>query len=124
MHQQAVATEAGADVYRRLVDIADQMPLAAVRPNGEATIEDYEEADGARDEEAARAAAYRRADAHRPDHGGEPGRHHRGRRENHPADGPAARAAADDRANPWQASPAGSCCSHGPTVAFGSPRAP
>ena len=52
MHQQAVTTEAEADVYRRLVDIADQMPLAAVRPNGEATIEDYEEADGARDEEA------------------------------------------------------------------------
>jgi dihydroxy-acid dehydratase len=50
-HLQAVAAEAGCDVdvYRLFEELADQVPLlAAVRPNGEAAIEDFEDAGGAR----------------------------------------------------------------------------
>jgi dihydroxy-acid dehydratase len=50
-HLQAVAAEAGCDVdvYRLFERLADQVPLlAAVRPNGEHSIEQFEDAGGAR----------------------------------------------------------------------------
>ncbi|HUZ37635.1 MAG TPA: dihydroxy-acid dehydratase [Streptosporangiaceae bacterium] len=50
-HLQAVAAEAGCpvDVYRLFEDLADGVPLvSAIRPNGEAPIEDFEDAGGAR----------------------------------------------------------------------------
>ncbi|MBV9852901.1 MAG: dihydroxy-acid dehydratase [Streptosporangiaceae bacterium] len=50
-HLQAVAAEAecGADVYRLFESLADRVPLlTAVRPNGEAPIEEFEDAGGTR----------------------------------------------------------------------------
>jgi dihydroxy-acid dehydratase len=50
-HLQAVAaeTECGADVYRLFERLAGQVPLlTAVRPNGETTIEEFEDAGGTR----------------------------------------------------------------------------
>ena len=50
-HLQAIATEAevDVDVYQLFADFAKQVPLlAAVRPNGEVTIEQFEAAGGAR----------------------------------------------------------------------------
>jgi dihydroxy-acid dehydratase len=50
-HLQAVAAEAEADVdvYRLFETLADQVPLVtAIRPNGEAPIEDFEDAGGTR----------------------------------------------------------------------------
>ncbi|HUY49335.1 MAG TPA: dihydroxy-acid dehydratase [Streptosporangiaceae bacterium] len=50
-HLQAVAAEAGCpvDVYALFERLADQVPLlAAVRPNGEHSIEEFEDAGGAR----------------------------------------------------------------------------
>ena len=50
-HLQAVAAEAGcgADVYRLFEDLADRVPLlTAVRPNGERSIEEFEDAGGTR----------------------------------------------------------------------------
>jgi dihydroxy-acid dehydratase len=50
-HLQAVAAEAEADVdvYRLFEDLAGQVPLiTAIRPNGEAPIEDFEDAGGTR----------------------------------------------------------------------------
>ncbi len=48
-HLQAVAAEAeaGVDVYRLFETLADEVPLVtAIRPNGEAPIEDFEDAGG------------------------------------------------------------------------------
>ncbi|HEX3712833.1 MAG TPA: dihydroxy-acid dehydratase [Trebonia sp.] len=50
-HLQAVAAEAecGADVYRLFETLADDVPLlTAIRPNGEAPIEEFEDAGGTR----------------------------------------------------------------------------
>jgi dihydroxy-acid dehydratase len=50
-HLAAIASEAGldVDVYRLFADLADKVPLlAAIRPNGEQRIEDFERAGGAR----------------------------------------------------------------------------
>jgi dihydroxy-acid dehydratase len=50
-HLQAVAAEAeaGVDVYRLFETLADQVPLVtAIRPNGEAPIESFEDAGGTR----------------------------------------------------------------------------
>jgi dihydroxy-acid dehydratase len=50
-HLQAVAAEAGCDVdvYRLFERLADEVPLlAAVRPNGDHSIEEFEDAGGAR----------------------------------------------------------------------------
>ena len=63
-HLQAVAAEAecDVDVYRLFERLAADVPLlAAIRPNGEHSIEDFEDAGGARGgDEAARGAAARR----------------------------------------------------------------
>lgn len=50
-HLQAIATEAGVDVdvYQLFADLADRIPLlAAIRPNGEGLIEEFDRAGGAR----------------------------------------------------------------------------
>jgi dihydroxy-acid dehydratase len=50
-HLQAVAAEAecAADVYRLFETLADDVPLlTAIRPNGEAPIEEFEDAGGTR----------------------------------------------------------------------------
>jgi dihydroxy-acid dehydratase len=50
-HLQAIATEAGVDVdvYRLFAEYCDEIPLlAAIRPNGDGLIEEFEHAGGAR----------------------------------------------------------------------------
>ena len=104
-HLQAVAAEAecDVDVYRLFERLAADVPLlSAIRPNGEHSIEEFEDAGGARPDEAAGgAAAHHRDDPDRPHRPAEPGRRHGRRRGDHPAARPGP-GRAHDRADPRQ----------------------